>query len=183
MRLQAASARIALFAVLAGLVLAGCENNGAVAPVGLEDAQSVRRGELVTINGVHLVRAPRSRLALAGETTVAIGPLGGDIVMDGARLRVPPAAVLVPTPITMTGKLTQLYQWRFGPNGLQFLLPATLTIDADPAETGIPPERLAVAVASDAGNDWRVVGGHYDPETRTISVLVPHFTQYALCQN
>lgn len=165
-----------LGALTLGLALTACQNSGPAAP---SEAQ-VPRTE--TINGVKLLTAAGG-LQLAGTTSKTIGLLGGAIEMDGGRLSVPLGALLLPTQITMTGMIEGHVQYRFGPDGLQFLLPATLTIAVDPAQLGIPPESLAVAVASDEGNDWQVVGGVYDPPTHTISVPVHHFTQFALCQN
>ena len=165
-----------LGALTLGLALIACQDSGPAAP---GEAQAPRTE---TINGVRLLTAPQG-LQLAGTTTKTIGLLGGTIEMDGGRLSVPLGALLVPRQITMTGMIEGHYQYRFGPDGLQFLLPATLTIAADPAELGILPQQLAVAVASDEGNDWQVLGGVYNPVTGTISVQVHHFTQYALCQN
>jgi hypothetical protein len=167
---------LSLGALALGLALTACQDSGPVAP---SDVQASRTE---TINGVRLLTAPQG-LQLAGTTTKTIGLLGGTIEMDGGRLSVPLGALLLPRQITMTGMMEGHYQYHFGPDGLQFLLPATLTIAADPAQLGIPPEQLAVAVASDQGNDWQVLGGVYNPVTHTISVQVHHFSQYALCQN
>jgi hypothetical protein len=45
----------------------------------------------------------------------------------------------------------------------------------------VDPRRIKIAVASDDKDDWRVVGGIYNPLTRTVVAPVLHFSRYALC--
>lgn len=169
---------IFLFVGIMAVTVSGCQG-----PVPTSVAPGVE-SRTATVNGVELLNAPRhARLRPAGATFRIIDAEGGTIELDGARLIVPPGALSSPVVITMRGRVEGRYQYRFGPNGLQFQVPALLIIEVDPEDGGIVPERVAVAVGSDAGDDWEVVGGTYDPVTRTVSVAVHHFTQYALCQN
>jgi hypothetical protein len=171
--------RLRLFsfaALIPVLGLAACEGGEPTGPL---------NGALraATINGVTLPPAPPAGLQPAAIASRTIGPLGGSIEVDGGRLVVPPGALASPVEITMRGRLDGRYQYRFGPDGLQFAVPATLSIQVDLAGIGVAPERLAIAVASDAGYDWRIVGGIYDSMTGTVIAQVHHFTQYAICQN
>ena len=169
-----------LAALIAAFGLTACQDMGPTA-VPREEAG---RAPTTTVNGVDLLNAPaRALLHPASVGAAVIGPDGGSIEVDGARFTVPAGALSESVLITMHGKLNGQYRYKFGPNGLQFAAPATLTIPVDPAEAGIIAERLAVATASDDGDDWRVIGGAYDPATGTVSAPIHHFTQYALCQN
>jgi len=165
-------------ALIAVLALADCRGGEPTGPV----PAGPPRG--VTINGVTLPSAPTgARLRPAAIVSRTIGPLGGSIEVEGGRLDVPPGALLLPVEITVRGKIDGLYQYRFSPNGLQFTVPATVSIQVDPPAIGVAPGRLAIAMASDAGDDWRILGGSFDPETGRVTAQVHHFTQYALCQN
>jgi hypothetical protein len=171
--------RLFSFAALIPILgLAACKGGEPTGPLSAGPPQGV------TINGVTLPSAPTSNgLRPAAIVSSTIGPLGGSIEVEGARLDVPAGALLLPVEITVRGKIDGLYQYRFSPNGLQFNVPATLSIQVDPGAIEIPPERLAIAVASDAGDDWRILGGSFDPATDTVTVKVHHFTQYAICHN
>lgn len=168
---------LSLGAVLVfALSLAACEAPGPTA-AGDDPRHS-------TINGVTLLTAPTSgRLTPAGQTSATIGLLGGAVAIDGGRLSVPAGALLLPRTITMEGKIEGRYQYRFGPSGLRFLVPAILTIAVDPEALGVSADRIGIAVASDGGDDWVIVGGTYDPLTGTVSAAVHHFSEYALCVN
>jgi hypothetical protein len=169
-----------LGALIAVIGLAACDQAGPIAVSRADDARS----PTTRLNGVALVNAPPSaRLHPASYGISFIGPEGGSIEVDGAQFTVPAGALSEPVAITMYGKLSGQYRYKFGPNGLHFAIPATLTIRIDPKAIGAVTDRLAVAVASDDGDDWRVIGGSYDPSVGAVSVPIHHFTQYALCQN
>ena len=167
-------------ALLAGTLVAACRDGGPTAEPRTDAMQSLT----TTINGVELVLSPPShRLTPAGAATAVIGPEGGTIQVEGARLTVPPGAVSQPVEFVARGRIGDQYVYRFGPNGLQFKVPATLSISVDPAQAGVDPARLAIAVSSDEASDWQIVGGVYDPTAQTVTAKIEHFTQYALCQN
>ena len=166
--------------LIAAIVLAACHDAG---PTDVPSADRPR-SSVTRLNGVSLVNTSSAeRLRPASLGIALIGPEGGSIEVDGARFTVPPGALSQPVWISMYGKLNDQYRFRFGPNGLRFAVPATLTIAVQPRAIGIETARLAVAMASDFQDDWRVIGGSYDPATESVSVAVHHFTQYALCQN
>ena len=171
---------LALGALLAGTLVAACRDGGPTAGPRTDTLQSAT----TTINDVRLVLSPPShRLTPAATATAVIGPEGGSIAVDGAELIVPPGALDQPVEFSARGPLDPLYAYRFGPNGLQFNVPATLSIRVDSVPAGLEPTRLRIAVASDEGSDWKIIGGVYNPVTQTVTTKIEHFTQYALCEN
>jgi hypothetical protein len=133
---------------------------------------------------VELVRfLPSHALQPAGETAGRVSVLtGATITNDDATLVVPPMSVPNGTTITIATENDGTVTFRFGPNGLQFAVPATLKISTAHADlSGIDPADLRIAGASDDGDDWTVVGGVYDPVTGTVAASISHFSRYALC--
>jgi hypothetical protein len=107
---------------------------------------------------------------------------GQTLEPDDATLTVFEGSLSFPATITQTVDGVRYVSFRFGPNGLHFLPAAILAISVDKADLrGIDPRRLRIAVASDDRDDWRVVGGIYEPITRTVIAPVFHFSRYALC--
>lgn len=138
--------------------------------------------ETTTINGVQLLHTPPGqRLMTSAYAYAIIGPEGGTIEKDGGRLTIPAGALAAPVLIAEQGREAPHYQYRFGPSGLQFATPATLSIKINPAEFGIDPSLVKVAGSDDLGLWWTVLGGTYDPVTQTLNVPIHHFSQYALC--
>lgn len=108
-------------------------------------------------------------------------------VRTGATLT-PDDAVLSVFNEALSGLITKevdgnkYVSFKFGPSGLVFQRPALLTISVSKADLkGINPRDLRIAVASDGEDDWTIVGGLYNPLTRTVTVPVLHFSRYALC--
>jgi hypothetical protein len=139
------------------------------------------RYDTTTINGVRLLLRPAgARLTPAAIVTEIIGADGGSISTDGGTLTIPAGALGVPELISMRGPEDNLWAYAFGPNGLQFEIPATLEIRL--GELGIDPSQLKAAGASDLGNDWQVIDeSMYDPERGAVVAPIQHFSQYALC--
>ena len=107
---------------------------------------------------------------------------GETLSADDARLSFLERALSFPTEITQEVDGNRYVSFRFGPSGLAFDPVAILAIKVDKADLrGVNPWRLRIAVASDDREDWRVVGGIYNPLTRTVIAPVLHFSRYALC--
>ena len=107
---------------------------------------------------------------------------GQTLTARDARLSFLERALSFPTKITQQVDGNRYVSFRFGPNGLAFDPVAILSISVDKADLrGVDPWRLRIAVASDDREDWRVVGGIYNPLTRTVVAPVLHFSRYALC--
>jgi hypothetical protein len=107
---------------------------------------------------------------------------GETLTVADARLSFLERALSFPTKVTQQVDGGRYVSFRFGPNGLAFDPVAILSISVDKADLrGVNPWRLRIAVASDDKDDWRVVGGIYNPLTRTVIAPVLHFSRYALC--
>jgi len=107
---------------------------------------------------------------------------GETLETDDATLSFLKRALSFPTRITQEVDGTRYVSFRFGPSGLEFDPVAILSISVDKADLrGVNPYRLRIAVASDDRDNWRVVGGIYNPLNRTVTAPVLHFSRYALC--
>lgn len=158
------------------LSLAGCENPSG--PTGLPD----RGPETVRVNGVDLLVAPAGMKLAGGTVEREIGIDGGAIEVDGGRLVVPPGALGETVTISMSGPDDSLLKYTFGPSGLVFDTAATLTVTVDLGALGIDdPDRLKIAGASDAADDWTVIGGTYDEVAGTVVAPIEHFSLFGLC--
>ena len=166
----------ALMLGLIGLAFAACQNHPG--PTALSEDT---RYEATTINGVALLhRSSSGGLAPAGFAAEVIGPNGGTISTDGARLTVPAHALAYPVLITMRGPVDKVWAYGFGPSGLRFASAAELEIRVK--ISGIDPSRLKVAGASDVGTDWQIIeGSRYDADRKAVVAPISHFSQYALC--
>lgn len=162
---------------LAAVALTACQGTNAPVAPNTDPALSH------TLNGVQLISiAPGRTLAPAGDGTLVNSKDGATITSGDAQLTVLPGSVPNGTKITMEPLNNGYIEFKFGPNGLQFSSPATLTISAAKANLpGIDRTLLKVAVASDTVDDWQVAGGTYDPDTDTVTVQIDHFSRYALC--
>lgn len=163
---------------LAALALAACEGGPNPTDPAVEFTPTV------TVNGVDLVLARSGRSAQPASAPVVgvIGAeTGGWIETERGRLDVPAGALAVDTPITMQDHEVKA-SIRFGPSGLTFSVPARLAMSVDGAQVAAGDlERLRIAGASDLGDDWRIIGGVYDPATGRVVSDIEHFSQFALC--
>lgn len=125
---------------------------------------------------------------------VVISPAGGVVEYGPVKVEVPAGAVASETRIVIT-RLTQPFQsepsptddpnalsalpiscfYDFGPAGLRFDVPVTVTLpyDAGMGPDGVDAEQVAITYWD--GERWMAVKGTVDPEERTVSVEVPHF--------
>lgn len=118
----------------------------------------------------------------SGAPTLIRVRRGETLTPDDAVLSYLERALSFPTEITKEVDGRRFVSFKFGPSGLSFLPAALLSISVDKADLrGVNPWRLKIAVASDDRDDWRVVGGIYNPITRTVVAPVLHFSRYALC--
>ncbi|HEY7471188.1 MAG TPA: hypothetical protein VIE68_02470 [Gemmatimonadota bacterium] len=126
--------------------------------------------------------APLLKGSGKGPVTLVRVRSGQTLTPDDAKLTVFEGSLSFPAVITKTVDGRRYMSFKFGPNGLKFLPAAVLAISVNKADlSGIDPRRLKIAVASDDREDWRVVGGFYEPITRTVIAPVLHFSRYALC--
>ena len=142
---------------------------------------------LMRINGVNLVTvAPSRPLSPASWNSQQLvrKNSGATLTTEDVTFMVQPGSMSQENAVIMIEALdaSGLVAFKFGPSGLQFDPPATLTMSAAKANLdGIDPAQLKIAGASDDVDDWQVVGGTYDPVTHTVTVPISHFSRYALC--
>lgn len=164
------------------IVLAACTadvptavQSGAIEPQALDQASP--QGEPAFLLG-GLLGKDKGK----GNNKVKLVPVrkGAKLTPDDAVLTVLDEALSVLITKKVDGN--KYVSFKFGPNGLVFSRPAILAISVDKADLkGINPWDLQIAVASDGKDDWKIVGGLYNPLTRTVVVPVLHFSRYALC--
>ena len=123
--------------------------------------------------------------ALAGRTLYAVLRRGGVTLTTVSMSESPPGAFAGHVPEWIApGSLdvTAYQQAGASPDPALDWPVAILSISIDKADLrGVNPWRLRIAVASDDRDDWRVVGGIYNPLTGTVTAPVLHFSRYALC--
>ncbi len=189
MRHQGMIKRLMVVAVALGFAACG-NDTGPLAP----GQDAVSSSSTVTINGIELLKAPASGLALAGKGCGTydrrnITNNGGTLTVCGAELVIHHHSFPQTERLWMqTGDTRDdgLWSYEFGPSGTQFEnTPATLTVEVTAAELqamGLDPDRLSIAyVTSPDHEDWQVIGVDYDWDSETISAPVWHFSRYALC--
>lgn len=125
---------------------------------------------------------------------VVVSAAGGVVEYGPVKVEVPAGAVASDARIVVT-RLTQPFQsepsptddpnapsalpiscfYDFGPAGLHFDAPVTVTLpyDAGMGPEGIDAEQVAIIYWN--GERWMAVKGTVDPDARTVSVEVPHF--------
>lgn len=122
----------------------------------------------------------------AGGTVEA----GGGASAGGATLDVPGGALTAGTTITVApidaaavavGAIPGT-AWEFGPEGLTFGSPATLTLSYEPASlpAGADASRLVI-VRSDGSTIERLDGVSVDEASSTVQASVPGFSSFAIC--
>jgi hypothetical protein len=138
-----------------------------------------------TLRGLAVTSAPD----VARRTTKTIGALGGTVATDGADgthyvLRVPPGALSAETaisiaPATVTGfgaiATATPYAVEFGPSGLAFAVPATLSI-TPPAVAAPAPD---FALTSEPGNAGVGVVPIFAGPGGSLTIEVAHFSSVA----
>ena len=116
---------------------------------------------------------------VAATDTATIGPLGGTIHFGPHSLLIPPGALLRETTITATapadGHLTAVLQ----PEGLRFLVPATLTLGYGQCNPQPSSNLSIVYLKGPLGQilEWLPSLLHLD--AHTVSALIGHFSVYA----
>jgi hypothetical protein len=116
----------------------------------------------------------------------SIQPLLGGIV-SGSRYKVtvPPLALQQSTTISVREYSPNVLDFELLPHGTQFLVP--VTVDVDYAGTSLDPASpnyqggLPVLLWFNPGTGiWELVPGVNDPLTKKYTVLLTHFSRYAL---
>jgi hypothetical protein len=139
---------------------------------------NVRSALIASLLGIVLVSAESCSQGAspAPAGSAVIGAAGGTLMTsDGSSLVIPPGALSAPLTITMTpadassvpGGAASGSVFHLQPDGLQFLLPATLTLTVDPAMLA------AGATASDVGIFTAAIGETSSAYLLSTSVVDP----------
>jgi len=117
--------------------------------------------------------------SIAATGSATIGPLGGAITFGPHSLLIPPGALLTRTTITATapadGHLTAVLQ----PEGLQFLVPATLTLGFGQCNPQPSNTLSIVYLNGPLGQILQWLPSILHLDSHTVSALIGHFSVYA----
>jgi hypothetical protein len=119
---------------------------------------------------------------VAASDTATIGPLGGVITFGSHSLLIPPGALLRQTTITATmpadGHLTAVLQ----PEGLQFVVPATLTLGYSQCNPQPDNSLNIVYLNGPLGQILQWLPSVLHLDSHTVSALIGHFSVYAAAE-
>jgi len=88
----------------------------------------------------------------------------------------------VEEPPAPTGAHIIALAYDFGPDGVTFAPPVTITLEYDPAllPEGVAEEDLVIAYFNVETGEWVELGGVVDPATHTVTGQASHFTLFAI---
>lgn len=114
------------------------------------------------------------------SVTQAIGPAGGSIQVAGNLLQVPAGALVSTVAITAVAPSDTVNQVRFQPTGLDFAVPATLTMNyANCSLLGVLlPKRIAYT--TDNLIILQLLPSVDDALNQTLTTRLGHFSTYAV---
>ena len=113
-------------------------------------------------------------------------PLAGGVV-NGSRYKVivPPLALSQTTTISIREHSPNVLDFELLPHGTQFLLPVTVDVDysgtsLDPASPDYVGGLPILLWLNPSTGHWELVVGVNNPLTKTYTVLLTHFSRYAV---
>ncbi len=118
-------------------------------------------------------------LELPARNAARIGPEGGRLKVGRHELIVPPGALDRPVVISGTFLGDGTASVVFGPEGLQFQVPARLELDYGSCALVRTPKRM-VYTTNDGGTILEVIPSRDDPAHRTVEGRLDHFSRYAV---
>lgn len=166
-----------LAALFAATLVAGCAEPLAppAAPTGplRSTLESV-----ISTDGVLELASPRSLLEPSRASKRILAAEGGWVELAGYRVDIPAGALPADTTITIelptSGSLASRLVAEFGPHGVQFNTPVTLTFPL----TGVLLSGEAVEVARWEDGAWRGLGGAVSADGLHLTGQTPHFSTY-----
>ena len=131
---------------------------------------------------------------IPGETSKSIGKDGGSISLGDVNIEIPPGALEETKNISikklepakaplgvMEGFKFLGDVYCFGPEGLKFKVPVTITFKYDPSKlTGLDEDTLAIYYYDQTKNAWVIQESAIDKTKRTVSTKVDHFSCFVL---
>jgi hypothetical protein len=115
----------------------------------------------------------------ATQASAKIGPQGGTLMLGKSRLTVPAGALPAPVKISAKASTAGVAAVELQPAGLQFAVPATLSIDY----AGCPQLGDVVKKIVYVDDAWRVVEVLASQDVRAathVDAAISHFSKYAI---
>jgi hypothetical protein len=114
--------------------------------------------------------------------TATIGLRGGTITVGPHSLWIPPGALLTPRTITARiAKNDYTHSVQFSPAGLQFAVPALLTLSYSGCDRHTLLQQLEVVYTSDSlDRILELLPSVNDPSKQTTTGVIRHFSRYAV---
>jgi hypothetical protein len=154
----------------------GCGDTAATSPM---RANTVRASLLASGNDSLFVCAADTVVA---SDTAIIGPLGGALAFGPHTLVIPPGALLTPTTITATAPADGHVSAVLQPSGLQFLVPATLTLGYGQCSPPPASTPSIVYLSGPLGQILQWLPSVLHLDTPSVSALIGHFSVYAVAE-
>jgi lysophospholipase L1-like esterase len=152
--------------VVSGIALGSATITATIEGQSASETVTVKDGAVVSTSGLTFS-------AQSGAVTVAI-PAGA--LTASKNVTVAPAQ----SPPT-TNRLMPGTAFEFGPNGITFAQPVTLTIKYNPSNLAAGSPEAALKLYEAVGTDWQLVtGSTADVTAHTVSGNVSHFTVYGV---
>jgi hypothetical protein len=172
--------RIAI--LLAAALAAGCAEPGAspVAPEpgGRADGLLGTVSATIDLTGVLSSTSLTSLLSPRHAEKVIRAGEGGFVELNGFRVDIPAGALPADTRVTIDlpsdGLLSRHLIAEFGPHGIQFNQPVTLSFPLN----GVSLSGGPIEVARWEGDQWRSLGGSISADGTRLQGRTPHFSTY-----
>ncbi|HVH66823.1 MAG TPA: hypothetical protein VM716_03070 [Gemmatimonadales bacterium] len=116
----------------------------------------------------------------AASVTQTIGPTGGTLYVGVHQLTVPAGALLAPTTITAVAPSDTVNQIRFQPEGLVFLLPATLQMSYGNCDLLGQVAPKEIAYTTDELRIREYLLSSDDVLSQRVTASLQHFSTYAV---
>ena len=171
-----------LFTLVAVVTVVACGEHGA--PTALDSADpSVSLSHRApprsasTPSG-HQAHVAKCHIPYDIYATVRVGPAGGRLDLgDNNTIVFPPGAILVDTTITARVPAGDTARVQFTPEGLQFAVPAIVTLNYSSC---ITPSSLLSVVYLKADTIAEIEPTVSNPNAKTITAKINHFSSYAV---
>ena len=135
-------------------------------------------------NGVENIRLFRDNRAILGPTYVekVISAVdGGTLTLDRFTIVIPPGALECDTRISIARPMPGYVMGDFGPDGIHFNKPVELSMTYQFLDLhGISENRLTIYWFNPETLTWFDLLAHVDKETQTVTLVVDHYSRYAL---
>jgi len=170
-RITVVRSALAIAALVAAMA---CADNAAPTAPRIASAPSV---DFAKAKDPKKLKVAVCKLQREAWATARIGSRGGRVSVGGSTLTVPPGALRTTTAITAHALATTSASIQFLPEGLQFAIPATLSIPYAKCETPLFGVGV-VYVQADTVTEVEPSTNH--PILKFVTAQINHFSSYAV---